>query len=166
MILKYCVLRLQSCDTGVCLVSQFTFFILKASSKFLRNCKGGGCDTFRAFLTHEGKCNFNIFIKQLMYFQRRSRPGNMRSHLTCKSVQVPMSFICICALHLLVLHDIRCETQSMPCPCTLYCSLAKIKIVSHPQPAPHQTGSPSDSKWDGEPDSSLEPFTRQDQEDI
>ena len=90
----------------------------------------------------------------------------MRSHLTCKSVSVPMSFIYNCALHLLVLHDIRCETQSMPCPCTLYCSLAKIKIVSHPWPAPHLTGSPSDSKSVGEPDSSLELFTTQDQEDI
>ena len=50
MVFKSCVFM---CDTGVCLVSQFTFFILKASSKFL--CKGGGCDTFRAFLTHEGK---------------------------------------------------------------------------------------------------------------
>ena len=67
MIFKSCVLRLQSCDTRDGLVSQFIFFILKASSKFL--CKGGGSDTFRAFLTREGKCNFNIqCIKQMMYF--------------------------------------------------------------------------------------------------
>ena len=128
MVFKSCVLRLQSCDTRDGLACQFLFFIfiLKASSKFL--CKGGGSDTFRAFLTHEGKCNFNIqCIKQMMYFQKRNKPGNMRSHLTCKSVRVPMSFIYNCAPHLLVLHDIRCETQSMPCPCTLYIVLFSCK---------------------------------------
>ena len=69
MVFKSCVLRLQSCDTRDGLACQFLFFIfiLKASSKFL--CKGGGSDTFRAFLTHEGKCNFNIqCIKQMIYF--------------------------------------------------------------------------------------------------
>ena len=51
MIFKSCVLRLQSCDTRDGLVSQFIFFILKASSKFL--CKGGGCDTFHSSPTKE-----------------------------------------------------------------------------------------------------------------
>ena len=57
------ILCFEFCDRRDGLVSQFIFFILKANSKFL--CKGRGCNTFRAFLTHEGKCNLNI--KQLMY---------------------------------------------------------------------------------------------------